>query len=262
MTKFSRQNLSLFRHFPKNLFFSLLFLLRHDIESIREREHHVARNAVVPRLGATLLVHHVARVGELLQDVEALEFGEEFAFEETARELGVPDPVGGVHLALLIAATGVHRQVGGELELRRQVQRRVEADLIVAGVDVFETLATAAHKIIGAAAVQRELVVVVGAEGQPEVVAELVVVDDAAHGRGEARDGRHIDAVVVVVAQLVVDGELVGLSERTREAEGSVGAPIAVHADGSHGGNASLLVELGGVGDGIVLLVVADVHPV
>ena len=225
-------------------------------------EKEVARNAVVPRFGATLLVHHVARVGELLQDVVALEFGEEFSVEETARQLGVPHPVGGVHLALLIAATGVHRQVGGELELRGQVQRRVEADLVVAGVDVLETLALAAHKIIGAAAVQCEFVVFVRAEGQPEVVAELVVVDDAAHGRCEARNGRHINAVVVVVAQLVVDGELIGLSERTREAEGSVGAPVAVHADGSHGGNASFFVELGGVGDGVVLLVVADVQPV
>ena len=41
-----------------------MFLLRVDIESPRQREHHVAWNGVVPRLGAALSIDGIARGGK------------------------------------------------------------------------------------------------------------------------------------------------------------------------------------------------------
>ena len=88
-----------------------MFLLRVNIESPRQGEHHVAWNGVVPRLGAALSIDGITCGGELVQDVEPLEFGEQMPFEERARELCVPHPVCGVHLIPLITAAGEHRQV-------------------------------------------------------------------------------------------------------------------------------------------------------
>ena len=159
----------------------LFFLLRVDIEPPRQREHRVAGNGVVPGLSAALGIDGIARGGELVQDVEALELGEQMALDERARELRVPHPVGGVHLALLIATAGEHRHIGGELEVPGQAEHGVGGDVIVTRMDVVEALAAAVDIRIGTATVERELVAVVGPESQFQVVRSTPVVHDAAH---------------------------------------------------------------------------------
>lgn len=77
----------------------------------------VARRDVAPRLGASLGVDGAANVGEIAEEVEAVEHTDKIAVEETLGEAGVPDEFVGVHRAVSVATAGVHRQVGGELRL-------------------------------------------------------------------------------------------------------------------------------------------------
>ena len=75
---------------------SAAFLVRFLCELIRGSEHHVARNAVVPRLGAALRVDVVAHCRQTVEQVEGLQLGRKAAFQERAGQLRVPYEVVGV----------------------------------------------------------------------------------------------------------------------------------------------------------------------
>ncbi len=158
----------------------------------------------MPGLGAALSINGIARGGELVQDVETLELGEQMALGERARKLRIPHPVGGVHLMLLIAAAGEHHHVSGELEVPGQADCGVDAGVVVSGVDVVEALATAVDIRIGTATVERELVAVVGSESQLQIVGRMPVVHDAAHAALTLGGRSHVNAVPIVARQLVI----------------------------------------------------------
>ena len=91
------------------------FLLRLFVQSIHDMQEGVAGCDVVPRLDATLGVDSTADVGEVAEEVEAVEHTDEVAVEETLRKAGVPNKLVGVHGMVGVTSTGVHGEVGGEL---------------------------------------------------------------------------------------------------------------------------------------------------
>ena len=74
--------------------------------------HDIVRQGAVPCLGATLGVHGVLGVAELVQQVEGFNAGDKFALEEGLADGGVQHEVVGVQFAAAIAATAVHIAVG------------------------------------------------------------------------------------------------------------------------------------------------------
>ncbi len=90
----------------------ILFLPRILIPMIYQMRHDVVRQGAVPCLGATLGVHGVLGVAELVQQVEGFDAGDELALEERLADGGVQHEVVGVQFAAAIAATAVHVAVG------------------------------------------------------------------------------------------------------------------------------------------------------
>ena len=89
-----------------------LLLLRILIPVIHQMRHDIVRQGAVPCLGATLGVHAVLRVAELVEQVEGFDAGDKFALEEGLADGGVQHEVVGVQFAAAIAATAVHIAVG------------------------------------------------------------------------------------------------------------------------------------------------------
>ena len=74
--------------------------------------HDVVREGAVPCLGATLGVHGVLGVAELMQQVEGFDASDELALEEGLADGGVQHEVVGVEFCAAVAATRVHVAIG------------------------------------------------------------------------------------------------------------------------------------------------------
>ena len=151
----------------------------------------------MPGFGTALGIDFITRGGKLVQDVESLKFGEQLALKEGTSELYVPNPVGGVHLVLLIATAGKHRHVGGKLEMPGQIERGIQSDVIISCMNVGEAFASSVYIIIGGGTMQRELVAIVGAEGELEFIVQSPIVHDAAQALCARCGGGHVDVVVI-----------------------------------------------------------------
>ena len=151
----------------------------------------------MPGLGAALGIDGITRGRELVQDVEGLQLSEQFAMDERADEFGIPNPVGGVHLVLLIASAGKHGQIGRELEMPRKVNSCVKTYIVVTCMDVGEAFTTAVNIGIGAASMKCDLIVVVRPEIEFQFILQLPVVHDAAHTLHTRGCGGHIDIVLI-----------------------------------------------------------------
>ena len=78
-------------------------------------QERIAGRDVIPCLDAALCIDGASDVGEVAEDVEAVEHTDEVAVEETLRKAGIPNKFVGVHGIVGVASTGVHGEVGGEL---------------------------------------------------------------------------------------------------------------------------------------------------
>ena len=83
-----------------------------SVPVIHQMRHDVVRQGAVPRFGAALGVDAVLRVGELVEQVEGFDAGDELALEEGLADGGVQHEVVGVQFAATVAATAVHVAVG------------------------------------------------------------------------------------------------------------------------------------------------------
>jgi len=83
----------------------------------------VAAQYVGVGLGAALGIDSAGHIVELTEDVEAFKHESEAAFQRRAQQAGVPDEVVGVYGAALVASAREHREVGGELEVPRKLER-------------------------------------------------------------------------------------------------------------------------------------------
>lgn len=195
--------------------------------------HDITGNGVVPRLGTSLLIDGIAGGGKLVKDVEALQLGEQLALAERAGELRVPHPVGAVHLDLQVAATGEHRQVGGQLEMPRQTNCGVGTDIIVIGMDVIKVLTLAVNVIIVSTSMKTELIFIIGTVIQFQFASGLIVLNNAAHALLTVFRRGYVDTVIAVEPDGIVGTELPCLAERTGEIDATISIPISIDADGT-----------------------------
>lgn len=84
--------------------FIKLFLLRHFRQFIRHMHHHIIRYGVAPYFGASLCIHSICGVGQLVQKVETFGCQSESSLAEGACERSVPYEVVGIHRLVAIAA--------------------------------------------------------------------------------------------------------------------------------------------------------------
>ena len=129
-------------------------------------EQAVGGNDVVERFGAALRVDVTAHVGEIAEQVEAVEHQRQVAVHEAFGQSGVPYQFVGVHRRLAVATAGVERQVGGELEVPRQFQLGVRTVMVSKDIERLETLTVARGVLVGQAAACAELQLRGGAVAQ------------------------------------------------------------------------------------------------
>ena len=173
------------------------FLLRLLVQSVYDVQQCVAGCDVAPRLGAALGIDGAADVGEVAEEVEAVEHTDEVVMEETLGEAGVPDEFVGIHCVVGVATAGVHRQVGGELEAPRQFDLGDEAVVKVEDVDSLEVRAVACGVLVVEVADALDLQFGIRAIGQAQRLVGIVGTDDAARG-GCAVGADEVDAMMVV----------------------------------------------------------------
>lgn len=80
----------------------------------------------------------------------------------------------------------------------------------------------------------------------------MIVVDDAVLALAASRHRGHVNIVVVVCREAVVEGPFLSFVDGPSHACLEVGLPVAVYAYGLGGANARGLVEGKGVGHGVV----------
>ena len=86
------------------LFILLLWCLRNLICHVH---HHIVGYGVAPYLGASLRIHSICCIGQLVQEVETFGCKSESSLAEGACERSVPYEVVGVHRLVAIATTRV-----------------------------------------------------------------------------------------------------------------------------------------------------------
>ena len=123
-------------------------LLRLFVQTIHDVQEGVAGCDVVPRLGAALGVDGTADVGEIAEEVKAVEHTDEVAVEETLGEAGVPNKFVGVHGMVGVTSSGVHGEVGGELQAPWQFDLSGEAVIEVEDVDGLKVRAVAGGVLV------------------------------------------------------------------------------------------------------------------
>lgn len=89
------------------------FLLRLLVQTVLHMEEGVLREYVAADFGAALTVEGVGDVGELTEDVEAVEHEDEVALHGGVRQAGVPYEVIGVECGVVVAPAREHGEVGG-----------------------------------------------------------------------------------------------------------------------------------------------------
>ena len=98
-------------------------------------QHHVVGQREAPRFHPSLRVDGGHGLRNLVQQVVSLEHEVEPALAEAAADLCVPYQVVGVEAAVGIAAAAVHVQVGGQLQLQRQLALQSQPVVVVKAVD-------------------------------------------------------------------------------------------------------------------------------
>ena len=121
----------------------LYLLLRHFRQFICHVHHHIVGYGVAPYFCASLCIHSICGVGQLVEDVEAFGCKGESALAEGAYKRGIPHEVVGIHRAVAIAAAGVLLEVGGKLNAERQLIGKCHAVVVVVGVERLEVVAVA-----------------------------------------------------------------------------------------------------------------------
>ena len=157
----------------------------------------VAGRDIAPRLDAALGVDCSVDVGEVAEEVEAVEHTDEVAVKETFGYTSVPDIFVCIHCVVGIATAGVHGEVGGELEAPRQFDLSCETVVEVEDVDGLEVRAVAGGVLVVEVAYALDLQFGIRAIGQAQRFVGIVGADDAAR-RGSGGGADEVDAVMVV----------------------------------------------------------------
>ena len=142
-------------------------------------QERITRRDVVPCLSATLCVDGAPDVGEIAEEVEAVEHADEVAVEETLRKAGIPDKLVGVHGMVGVASTGVHGEVGGKLQAPRQFDLGGEAVVEVEDVDSLKIYAVAGGVLVVNVADALDLQFGVWTVGQTECLVSIIGADNA-----------------------------------------------------------------------------------
>ena len=88
-----------------------LWFLGH-VDAVDGMEDAVGGYHVVECFGTSLCVHIALYVGEVAQEVEAVEHDGEFAFQQTFCDAGIPHQFVGVHGLFAVSTAAVHGDVG------------------------------------------------------------------------------------------------------------------------------------------------------
>ena len=118
------------------------------VQSVDNVQQSVAGRDIAPRLDAALGVDCSVDVGEVAEEVEAVEHTDEVAVKETFGYTNVPDKFVCIHCVVGIATAGVHGEVGGELEAPRQFDLGGEAIVEIEDVDGHEVHAVAGGVLV------------------------------------------------------------------------------------------------------------------
>lgn len=174
-----------------------LFLLRLLVQSVDNVQQSVAGRDIAPRLDAALGVDCSVDVGEVAEEVEAVEHTDEVAVKETLGEAGVPNKLVGVHGVVGVTPSGIHGEVGGELQVPRQFDLSGEAVIEIEDVDGLKICAVAGGVLVVDVADALDLQFGVWPIGQAQRLVGIVGTDDAARG-GCAVGADEVDAMMVV----------------------------------------------------------------
>ena len=167
------------------------------VQSVDNVQQSVAGRDIAPRLDAALGVDCSVDVGEVAEEVEAVEHTDEVAVKETFGYTSVPDKFVCIHCVVGIATAGVHGEVGGELEAPRQFDLSGETVVEVEDVDGLEVRAVAGGVLVMEVAYALDLQFSIRAIGQAQRFVGIVGADDAAR-RGSGGGADEVDAVMVV----------------------------------------------------------------
>ena len=166
-------------------------------QSVDNVQQSVAGRDIAPRLDAALGVDCSVDVGEVAEEVEAVEHTDEVAVKETFGYTSVPDKFVCIHCVVGIATAGVHGEVGGELEAPRQFDLSGETVVEVEDVDGLEVRAVAGGVLVVEVAYALDLQFGIRTIGQAQRFVGIVGADDAAR-RGSGGGADEVDAVMVV----------------------------------------------------------------
>ena len=132
-------------HYPENLSKRPQWSIRDGLlllgmlgKPVHDVQQGISGHHVGVRFGASLRIHGARYVGKLAQDVESVNHHQQLALAERTRKAGVPHQVGRVELRVGIARATVKREVGGEVELPRQMHRSVRTYAVLPGGNVLE----------------------------------------------------------------------------------------------------------------------------
>ena len=166
------------------------------VQSVDNVQQGVAGRDIAPRLDAALGVDCSVDVGEVAEEVEAVEHTDEVAVKETFGQTSIPDKFVCIHCVVCVAMAGVHSEVGGELETPRQFDLSGEAVVEVEDVDGLEVRAVAGGVLVMVVAYALDLQFSIRAIGQAQRLIGIVGADVASRrGCGGADE---VGAVMVV----------------------------------------------------------------
>ncbi len=205
-------------------------------------EETIGGNDVVEGFGAPLCIDVAAHVGEVAQQIKAVEEDGQVLLGQTFGDAGVPHQLVRVHGRFAVSSAAIHGHVGAHLHVPRQVYLSCHAILEGEGVDVGEILAVAGGMLVGQLTASTKLHLVRRSPSQREVFRHVM----GSHHRTGSDEGFvravQIDAVVVAVVGILLHPPLVILRQREVDARPDVHVPVAIHIVGCHGSHARLLI--------------------
>ena len=217
-------------------------------------EQSVAGQDVGVGLDTPLGIDNAGDIVELAKEVEAVEHPCEAAFEHGVRQAGIPDEVVGVHAAAFVAATAEHGEIGGQLEVPRQLEGGDGSIIEVEGIDAVEVGAVAVGVVPCEVSFQSDGRGTANLIAQAEVFAEVGGVDSTLHG-GEIATRRtladEVDAVSVFGTGVGGERQAALLVDRRLVTYGGSGHPVAVHVVGAVGAYAYCGIVAVAHGEGV-----------
>ena len=194
------------------------------IQSIHSANHGVRWYHVGAGVGDDIRGCHMRDVLELMENVKTFQYDEQAVVEEGASQSGIAYPVGGVQLLRCVVLALVHHEVGGKVELPRQLELpqqtagpvdRFGDGTIVVGIGQLETGAQCQGLLLG------------DEPFQAQVIIHRIDISLFLHGISLGLIKAHL--VVHTALQIVVQIERGTVVQRRAVGQGGSGGAVAIH---------------------------------